>query len=104
MIPTRLPLIPAIRCRNPFDLHVLSTPPAFILSQDQTLKKDLSPSYNRIISDVRKIYEVTHITLGYSSAVRKRKKLPQGSFFTVGKNCVVSYQVIRTNAPYNEHF
>jgi len=22
---------------NPFDLHALSTPPAFILSQDQTL-------------------------------------------------------------------
>ena len=23
----------------PFDLHVLGTPPAFVLSQDQTLKK-----------------------------------------------------------------
>ena len=30
---------------GPFDLHVLSTPPAFILSQDQTLmlKFDLAP-------------------------------------------------------------
>ena len=27
--------------RTPFDLHVLSTPPAFILSQDQTLKSSL---------------------------------------------------------------
>ena len=26
---------------SPFDLHVLSTPPAFILSQDQTLEKNL---------------------------------------------------------------
>ena len=26
---------------TPFDLHVLSTPPAFILSQDQTLEKIL---------------------------------------------------------------
>src|SRR5690606_6055577 len=26
---------------SPFDLHVLSTPPAFILSQDQTLRKGL---------------------------------------------------------------
>src|SRR5699024_490817 len=26
----------------PFDLHVLSTPPAFVLSQDQTLHKSLS--------------------------------------------------------------
>jgi hypothetical protein len=31
---TRLPLCP----KAPFDLHVLSTPPAFILSQDQTLR------------------------------------------------------------------
>ena len=27
----------------PFDLHVLSTPPAFILSQDQTLVKIIFP-------------------------------------------------------------
>ena len=26
-----------------FDLHVLSTPPAFVLSQDQTLKLNLQP-------------------------------------------------------------
>ena len=26
---------------TPFDLHVLSTPPAFVLSQDQTLQKKL---------------------------------------------------------------
>ena len=28
---------------NPFDLHVLSTPPAFVLSQNQTLRKNLEP-------------------------------------------------------------
>jgi hypothetical protein len=28
------------KCTLTFDLHVLSTPPAFILSQDQTLRKD----------------------------------------------------------------
>ena len=28
--------------RVPFDLHVLSTPPAFVLSQDQTLNKMVS--------------------------------------------------------------
>ena len=33
---TRLPLGLA----TPFDLHALGTPPAFILSQDQTLKKN----------------------------------------------------------------
>ena len=30
--------------KSSFDLHVLSTPPAFILSQDQTLIKSLIPS------------------------------------------------------------
>ncbi len=28
---------------SPFDLHVLSTPPAFILSQDQTLMLKYNP-------------------------------------------------------------
>ena len=32
---TRLPLNLAV----PFDLHVLGTPPAFVLSQDQTLQE-----------------------------------------------------------------
>ena len=34
MLLTRLPLTP----KGAFDLHVLSLPPAFVLSQDQTLK------------------------------------------------------------------
>ena len=34
MLLTRLPLTP----KDAFDLHVLSLPPAFVLSQDQTLK------------------------------------------------------------------
>ena len=29
----------SVLCATPFDLHVLSTPPAFVLSQDQTLHK-----------------------------------------------------------------
>ena len=36
---TRLPLDLAILCKIPRDLHVLGTPPAFTLSQDQTLHK-----------------------------------------------------------------
>ena len=35
---TRSPLSPQPKSRLPFDLHVLGTPPAFILSQDQTLR------------------------------------------------------------------
>ena len=37
MLLTRSPLGP----KTSFDLHVLSTPPAFVLSQDQTLHRDL---------------------------------------------------------------
>jgi hypothetical protein len=35
---TRSPLPHSIATAGPFDLHVLSTPPAFALSQDQTLQ------------------------------------------------------------------
>ena len=38
---TRSPLIQKASFPSPFDLHVLSTPPAFVLSQDQTLRKCL---------------------------------------------------------------
>ena len=41
---TRSPL--SFKCiatsEKPFDLHVLTTPPAFILSQDQTLRKEFN--------------------------------------------------------------
>ena len=40
MLRTRSPLIPEPKPRSPFDLHVLSAPPAFVLSQDQTLRRD----------------------------------------------------------------
>ena len=36
---TRPPLLPGPKSRKPYDLHVLSAPPAFVLSQDQTLHK-----------------------------------------------------------------
>ena len=39
---TRSPLIRGASSASPFDLHVLSTPPAFVLSQDQTLRKCLN--------------------------------------------------------------
>ena len=38
----QLPLTEVSFHRFPFDLHVLSTPPAFVLSQDQTLNKMVS--------------------------------------------------------------
>ena len=38
--------------KTPFDLHVLTTPPAFILSQDQTLRKELEPSDSELLIDL----------------------------------------------------
>jgi hypothetical protein len=43
---TRSPLRQSIATKSPFDLHVLSTPPAFILSQDQTLRKNFFTSFD----------------------------------------------------------
>ena len=37
MLLTRPPLIREASFSSPFDLHVLGVPPAFVLSQDQTL-------------------------------------------------------------------
>ena len=50
---TRSPLIHPASWASPFDLHVLSTPPAFILSQDQTLRKEILPSATGIGSHQR---------------------------------------------------
>jgi hypothetical protein len=39
---TRSPLSPGPKPWFSLDLHVLSAPPAFVLSQDQTLREDVS--------------------------------------------------------------
>ena len=44
---TRSPLIPRPKPGSPFDLHVLSTPPAFVLSQDQTLREKIGVCLTR---------------------------------------------------------
>ena len=41
MLLTRSPLSPGPKPWFSLDLHVLSAPPAFVLSQDQTLREDL---------------------------------------------------------------
>ena len=52
----------------PLDLHVLGTPPAFVLSQDQTLEKIfeelLAQSYFTLISCEIRVFEIT--SKGYS--------------------------------------
>ena len=41
MLLTRSPLSPAPKGWFSLDLHVLSAPPAFVLSQDQTLREEV---------------------------------------------------------------
>ena len=48
MLLTRAPL-PIARA---FDLHVLGLPPAFVLSQDQTLKLNLIPLLNSLVQRI----------------------------------------------------
>ena len=56
---TRPPLIKGPKSLSPFDLNVLGTPPAFILSQDQTLDSVVySHSFERQIS-----YQATELSL-----------------------------------------
>jgi hypothetical protein len=54
---TRSPLIHPASWASSFDLHVLSTPPAFVLSQDQTLRKKIQTQHpkasDRVDSDCR---------------------------------------------------
>ena len=44
MLLTRSPLSPGPKAWFSLDLHVLSAPPAFVLSQDQTLREDGLPA------------------------------------------------------------
>lgn len=54
MLLTRAPLYRRVNPTAPSDLHVLSVPPAFVLSQDQTLKlNDLNAILAYSISDAR---------------------------------------------------
>ena len=47
MLLTRSPLSPVPKDRFSLDLHVLSAPPAFVLSQDQTLREEVFADRSR---------------------------------------------------------
>ena len=62
---TRLPLtVLSIATNNdPFDLHALDTPPAFILSQDQTLIRNPQPTWRKVGIKVNRLGFQVPITL-----------------------------------------
>ena len=72
MLLTRSPLSPYTSTEFTFDLHVLGTPPAFILSQDQTLR--IIPQQTS--SNVHLVSTVEPITLASSCHSSVVKVLP----------------------------
>ena len=52
MLLTRSPLSTRASPGFSFDLHVLGAPPAFVLSQDQTLHRDLNPTKNPVECEI----------------------------------------------------
>jgi hypothetical protein len=78
---TRPPLKPPPKERSPFDLHVLGAPPAFVLSQDQTLSFILFPNQHGPSSGDRCPMQNTAAKLSPPSlrALRHHIGHPQGS-------------------------
>src|SRR5205085_7742516 len=50
---SRSPLASPLAGKHPFDLHVLCTPPAFVLSQNQTLRQKKRPILSERSSSLR---------------------------------------------------
>ena len=75
MILTRSPLSPVPKDRFSLDLHVLSAPPAFVLSQDQTLREEWfagKPASFRHFELVLKVSSKRSLT-GYSFLVGRQE-------------------------------
>ena len=75
MLRTRSPLIPGPKPGSPFDLHVLGAPPAFVLSQDQTLRRDRPEPTSRSPFD---LMEVRPSERGTARRAFPRQTFPSG--------------------------
>ena len=66
---TRSPL--RIIANSPSDLHVLGTPPAFILSQDQTLRKSFISAFLHSLRFLLLPFSRLHFSSSYHSSIVK---------------------------------
>ena len=73
MLLTRSPLINQASLVFSFDLHVLSTPPAFVLSQDQTLQKNMK-NQKKLAQKINKLTK------------KSTRKTPQQTTHSLEKN------------------
>ena len=80
MLLTRSPLSPGPKPWFSLDLHVLSAPPAFVLSQDQTLREEIIRRHEAGRSDP---FEFLRSMRRVLDVVFQRKK-KTGSFSTHG--------------------
>ena len=63
MLLTRSPLSPDPKVRFSLDLHVLSAPPAFVLSQDQTLREEVVVSPRTQVLPASEVRQLVHLEL-----------------------------------------
>ena len=76
---TRPPLRPWPKSQSPLDLHVLSTPPAFILSQNQTLVFISCASLHQLVSFVA-FFKLLSFDLGLVYSTVQFSRIGQAVF------------------------
>ena len=86
--------------RLPLDLHVLSTPPAFVLSQDQTLQELISSHDRTAVSRCRerqrvRIIELYRFELGSSGPCRPASYYEFASHIPIPLSIVKQLNLVR---------
>ena len=90
---TRSPLRIEPKLNSPFDLHVLGTPPAFVLSQDQTLYKMVSNRTFTVRYDLLQSYNHSFIFYSYES-----RQLTEPSLAAFRRYPVISHEISTAGA------
>ena len=109
MLLTRSPLSPKPKPRFSLDLHVLSAPPAFVLSQDQTLREETDcPTVTRTAKRVginragRKGVSLRALTTFARNVVQRRHRpVPPGR--QDGSDGIDDIDLLRRQAGRNRH-
>ncbi len=62
---SRSPLAFPLAGIGPFDLHVLCTPPAFVLSQNQTLRQNKRPAFRPVFKSSSSNQKINETALAF---------------------------------------
>jgi hypothetical protein len=89
---TRSPLSPGPKAWFSLDLHVLSAPPAFVLSQDQTLREELiAPKQQGDLFHFELVLKVCPLQRDMTGSFRFLPE-PEGSVRSRRKRTLLSFQ------------